>query len=70
LQVGVDDGAEAAVIAGPLLDAADRVGEGVAVIAEREADAVLFEPGTVAAGIGDLAEVCGKGKGRRRVLIR
>jgi hypothetical protein len=30
LQVGVDDGAEAAVIAGPLLDAADRVGEGVA----------------------------------------
>ena len=70
LEVGVDDGAEASVIAGPLLDAADRVGEGVAVIAEGEAHAVLFELGTQAAGIGDLAQVRGEGKCGGRVLIR
>ena len=68
LEIGVDDGAEAAVIAGPLLDAADRVGEGVAVIAEGEADTVLFEPGTQAAGIGDLAQVRREGKCGRRVF--
>lgn len=70
LEIGVDNGAEASVIAGPLLDAASRVGEGVAVIAEGEADAVLFEPGTQAAGIGDLAQEGGEGKCGRRVLIR
>ena len=68
LEIGVDDGAEAAVIAGRLLDAADRVGEGVAVIAEGEAHAVLFEPGTQAAGIGDLAQVRREGKCGRRVF--
>jgi hypothetical protein len=70
LQVGVDDGAEAAVIAGPLLDAAGRVGEGVAVIAEGELHAVLFEPGTKARGVGDLAQEGRQGKRGRRVLAR
>jgi hypothetical protein len=43
LEVGVDDSAEAAVVAEPLFDPADRIGEGVAIVAEGQSHPFLFE---------------------------
>jgi hypothetical protein len=42
-QVGIDDRAKAAIMAGPLPDAADRIDEGVVIIAEGEFQPLLLK---------------------------
>jgi hypothetical protein len=56
LQIAVRDDAEAAVIAGALLHSAERIVEGVAVVAESERQSLPIELRTQAANVRELVQ--------------